>query len=84
VKSVELQTGGGDVDGGEERINFEGASQRRRSWQMSRAGRRHENCRVFKVQGLREEESEKVGERGMSAEPNGRVVVQMWRAARRK
>jgi hypothetical protein len=24
---------------------------------MSRAGRRHGNCRVFKVQGLREEES---------------------------
>ena len=28
---------------------------------MSRAGRRHGNCRVFKVQGLREEESEEGG-----------------------
>ena len=72
------------MDGGEERITFEGASQRRRPWQMSRAGRRHGNCRVFKVQGLRERKKVKVGEGGMSAEPNGRVVVQMWRVARRK
>jgi hypothetical protein len=30
---------------------------------MSRAGRRHGNCRVFKIQGLREEESEEGGRR---------------------
>jgi len=30
---------------------------------MSRVGGRHGNCRVFKVQGLREEESEEGGQR---------------------